>query len=383
MSGKIVLGKMALEKILRAALLIAFVALFSGVPSSAFASPRPSPMPRPLPSPDQGKNLVRLAPPSKPAMPGPCDRNCLNGFVDKYFDALVSHCTCGVALAPDVKYTENGEIVKPGEGIWNTFTGRGKYRLYLADPSTGQAGYYGDYSEFTGKLLGALALRLKVKDHQITEVEVILDRQQLRPSGGLGLNTAGIMTPKMIDELDPAGFSSPDSALLMPVPQAQRSRRNQMIAISDRYFEGYSKDKGDLVPFADRCSVRENGIAAANNSGGPVLDPAQPAFRVFSQSCAQELDRGFFSAVAKFRDRRALVVDEQQGLVLNLAMFDNEGNVKSVDIAGVGTIAVPREFLRPITFAKPQLFKIEDGKIREIEGLAWALPYGMASGWPN
>lgn len=381
MSGKIVLGKIVLDKIVRATLLFVFVAVLCGASSSAFASPKPSP--KPSPSPDQGKNLVRLVPPSKPAIPGPCDRNCLNGFVDKYFDALVSHCTCGVALAPEVKYTENGEIVKPGEGIWNTFSARGKYRVYLADPSTGTAGYYGDYSEFQGKLLGMMALRLKITDHRIAEVEVILDRQQLRPTGGLGLNTAGIMTPKMIDELVPSGFTTPDSALLTPVPRTARPTRAQMIAISDRYYEGYSKNKGDLVPFADRCVVRENGIAAANNSAGPALDPAQPSFHVFSQSCAQELDRGFFSAVAKFRDRRALVVDEQQGLVLNLAMFDNEGNVKSVDVRGVGTIAVPREFLRPITFVKPQLFKIEDGKIREIEGLAWALPYGMTSGWPN
>jgi hypothetical protein len=30
---------------------------------------------------------------------------------------------------------------------------------------------------------------------------------------------------------------------------------------------------------------------------------------------------------------------------------------------------------------EPQLFKIEAGKIREIEGLSWPLPYGMRSGW--
>jgi hypothetical protein len=102
---------------------------------------------------------------------------------------------------------------------------------------------------------------------------------------------------------------------------------------------------------------------------------------VFSQGCAGELDRGFFSALAKPRDLRPLVVDEEQGLVLNVAMLDNRGNVKSVAVSGVGSVAVPREFLRPITFVEPQLFKIEGGKIREIEGLAWPLPYGMRSVW--
>jgi hypothetical protein len=63
--------------------------------------------------------------------------------------------------------------------------------------------------------------------------------------------------------------------------------------------------------------------------------------------------------------------------VLNLAFFDNEGDVKSVAVAGVGNVAVPAEFRRAFTLMAPQLFKIEGGRIREIEGLSWAVPYGM------
>ena len=83
----------------------------------------------------------------------------------------------------------------------------------------------------------------------------------------------------------------------------------------------------------------------------------------------------------KVRDVRQLVVDAEHGLVLNLALFDNEGDVKSVSVPGVGRVSVPSEFLRPITYLVPQLFKIENGKIRKIEGLAWPVPYGMSSGW--
>jgi hypothetical protein len=195
------------------------------------------------------------------------------------------------------------------------------------------------------------------------------------------LNTAGIMTPKMIDEFRPSGFVSPDSALLEPAPAAEHSLREQLIAITDQYFEAFAQNKGSSAQFADSCSRRENGIAATNNSEGPVVDPAQPAFRVFSQGCAQEIDRGFFSALSKIGDRRPLVVDVEQGLVLNLAFLDNEGNVKSVSVPGVGDVKVPAEFLRPITFIQPQLFKIEGGKIREIEGTSWPMPYGIRSGW--
>jgi len=348
-----------------------FVALFSVVASGIHA---------PLASAaDEGKALVYLQPPAAPAVAGPCDRECLYAITDKFFGALASRYTNNVPLAPNFRYTENGQLVNPGEGIWKTFARRGTYRVYLADPANGLVGYYGDYAEFDGSLLGVVAMRLKIQDHRITEAELILVREQRRPKGGLGANTAGIMTPRMFNELDPAGFVSPDAILLQPLHAAQN--RDALTSATNKYFEGYTRDSGSAVPFDARCSRRENGIAATNNADGPVLDPAQPAFRVFSQGGAQELDRGFFSALSTVRSARPLVVDEQQGLVLNLALLDNAGNVKNVSVPGVGSVAVPRDFLRPMTFMAPQLFKIEDGKIRQIEGLSWPVPFGMSSGW--
>jgi hypothetical protein len=132
-----------------------------------------------------------------------------------------------------------------------------------------------------------------------------------------------------------------------------------------------------MAAFDAQCARRENGFAATNNPDGPVADKAHPAFHLFSGDCAQELDRGFIGSLAQVRDARPLVVDEKQGLVLDLAFFDNEGDVKSVAVAGVGDVAVPAEFRRAFTFLSPQLFKIEGGKIREIEGLSWAVPFGM------
>jgi hypothetical protein len=355
---------------LRSALVVALFVAICTFASTALASP------------DEGKSSVLLPAPTAPAGSAACERACLLAFVDKYFDALVARCTCGVALAPGIKYTENGYPVKPGEGIWKTFSGRGNYRVYLADPTAGEAGYYGDFNEYQGKLLGVMALRLKIQDRRITEIEVITAREQLKPAaGGLGANTAGIMTPKMINEVKPHAFITPDSALLEPLSPAERSSRDQLVDASDRYFEGFTQKKGSIVPFGDPCSRRENGVVATNNSDGPVVDPAQPAFHVFSQGCAQELDRGFYSSLSRFRNRRQLIVDEEQGLVLNVAYFDNPGNVHSVAVAGVGNVTVPAEFMRPITYFDTQLFKIKNGKIREIEGISWAMPYGMRSGW--
>lgn len=331
-------------------------------------------------APDQGTNLTHLPKPVTASIPEPCDRACLAQVVDSYFKAMADRCPCGVPLAQNFRYTENGQLVTPGEGIWKTFTGRGTYRVYLADPETGQAGYYGDITEF-GRLKGMIALRLKIKDHQIAEAELIVARQELRPQGGLGENTAGVMTPILIDEPDPRGFISPDAALLEPLAKDQRTPRAEMIEITKKYLQGFARKDASVIPFAAECRIRENGIVATGNANGPAIDPAHPDFHLFSGSCADEINRGFFGSVEKPRDAFPLVVDEQQGLVLNLALYDNEGNVKSVAVPGVGTVAVPQNLLRPITFLKPQLFKIEGGKIREIDGLSWPVPFGMSSGW--
>jgi hypothetical protein len=328
---------------------------------------------------DEGKSLVLVSPPEAPSSPGECNRDCLYSFIDKYFDAMLSRYPAAIAMAPQVKYTENEQTVKPGEGIWKTFSGRGSYRVYLADPATGQAAYYGDFSEDGGLLVGVMALRVKVTEHRLTEIELITVREEKRPKGGLGLNTAGIMTPRMIDELDAQQFLTPSPVLLGPIVTPQK--REQLLNAAEGYFDAFRQSQGSLAPIDTQCARRENGVMATNNPDGPVIDAAQPTFRLFSGSCAEELDRGFFSALWKVRNVRPLVIDEKQGLVLTLAFLDNEGAAKSVAVKGVGPVVVPGELRRPITFMTPQLFKIDDGKIRAVEGLSWPVPFGMRSAW--
>jgi hypothetical protein len=335
----------------------------------------------PRPAGDEGKSLVFAPAPVSPPSPGECNRDCLYAFIDKYFEAMLSRYPWTIAMAPDVKYTENEQIVKPGEGIWKTFSGRGTYRVYLADPATGQAGYYGAISEDGGLLLGMVALRIKVKEHRITEVEAITVREEHRPKGGLGLNTAGIMTPRMIDELDSRQFIVPSPVLLGPI--SSPANREQLIGVTSGYFDAFQQSQGSLASIDAECSRRENGMMATHNPDGPVVDRAQPAFHLFSGSCTEEMDRGFFGTLWKVRAVRPLVVDEKQGLVLNLAFLDNEGDAGSVTVRGVGPVAVPVELRRPITFMTPQLFKIENGKIRVIEGLSWPVPFGMGSAWSD
>src|SRR5580692_700299 len=111
---------------------------------------------------------------------GSCDRECLNGFVDQYLDALVKHDPKLVPLTQNVKYTENGQRLDPGDGIWRSMVAKGSYRLFVTDTSTGEVTFLGTMREEGRKpgeqVPGVIALRLKVVNGQIPEVEMLISR---------------------------------------------------------------------------------------------------------------------------------------------------------------------------------------------------------------
>jgi len=111
------------------------------------------------------------------AQPAPsCDRACLEGFVDRYLEALVAHDPSRAPFAANVKVTENGQNLGIGQGLWKTASKGSSYRLYFADPVPGQVGFIGVIEE--NEQPAIIALRLKVQDGQITEAETIVSRVQ-------------------------------------------------------------------------------------------------------------------------------------------------------------------------------------------------------------
>src|ERR1700733_4166587 len=104
---------------------------------------------------------------------GACDRGCLNGFVDQYLDALVKHDPKLVPLTRNVKFTENGQRLDPGDGLWRSMAAKGSYRLFVTDTQTGEVAFLGTIREQgrnAGEQVGVvIALRLKVANRQIPE----------------------------------------------------------------------------------------------------------------------------------------------------------------------------------------------------------------------
>ena len=61
-----------------------------------------------------------------------CDRACLEGFVDKYLDAVIAHDPKLLPLTRGAKFTENGVRLEIGDSHWKTVTGKGTYRPAIA-----------------------------------------------------------------------------------------------------------------------------------------------------------------------------------------------------------------------------------------------------------
>jgi hypothetical protein len=88
--------------------------------------------------------------------------------------ALIAHNAFGLPLAPRVKFSENSQLLELGDGLWNTASAPGTYKLYVSDQESGQAGFLGTVRENDTTV--ALALRLKIENRRIGEIETVVLR---------------------------------------------------------------------------------------------------------------------------------------------------------------------------------------------------------------
>jgi hypothetical protein len=271
----------------------------------------------------------------------PCDRACLEGFVNDYLTAMVAHDPKRLPVTPNVRFTEDDVPLKLGDALWGTASGLGKYKLYFADPEAGQVAFFGTIQENgTG---AALALRLKIENRKISELETLVVRSA---------RTAMLM--------DNAG--APDPILLETVPAASRKPRGELIAITNQYFEAIEQGNGKVAPFDPECNRFENGMKTSGTTG-----------------CSNQLDTQVFNYIRKIYPRRFLVVDEERGLVFGFFMFNHPGNILWVNVPGEGKHDMPPAAKRPFSVDVAEGFAIRDGKIRKVEALMTALPYGAKS----
>ena len=316
-----------------------------------------------------GALALALAGPSAAAPPTACDRACLQGMVDKYLAAVVAHDAHRLPLAKDVRYTENGQALALNDGFWGTATAAGTYKHYFLDTRAQQAGFYGVMKE-NGQNNVILALRLKLRGRQISEIETVLGRS--------GLGTAG---PNGAANLEAMG--KPDDVWLADNPD--HAKREDVIRVANMYFSALQNDdgKGDYSFFADDCYRLENGM---QTTAGPHPPPPPPPGAApttspspFSLSCKGGFQTGSLQVVTRIRDRRFPVVDEEKGVAFSFGFFDHNAQVHDFTLAD-GT-KMHGGLQAPFTWEIAEAFRIEKGKIKVVEAVLNNAPYGMKGGW--
>jgi hypothetical protein len=292
-----------------------------------------------------------------------CDRACLDGFVDQYLAALTAHDPSRLPATPNAKFTENNVVLKLGDGLWQTATGLGTFKLTNVEPESSQIGAIVVVKENGDDAL--MALRLKIEGRRIREIETLVARQ----GEGQTLNFDLLKQPLPV--------------LLENVPSDDRLSLKELVLIVDKYFDAIEQSNGSIVAFADDAFRIENGIRTCNDPSNAPGAGASGMTGLRSIKCADQLSTRIFSYIKSIEPRRYVVVDRERGLVLGIFRFNHPGNIISVEVAGRGTVDMRKNAWakNPTSAAIAELFKVQDRKIQRVMAVIVKVPYRMPSGW--
>src|SRR4029453_7734920 len=229
--------------------------------------------------------------PTNVSAQGKCDRACLEGIAEQYLDALVAKDPKKLQVASNLKYTENGQRLLLGDSLWNSITGRGTYKLHIADETAGQIVTFSTMREAGNPMI--IAVRLKIDgNRRLTEIETLVAHSE---NGAKNLEAIG----------------QPRAAFLRATPPADRVSRAELVRVANMYFSGMQLNDGKgNYPFADDCDRLENGGKTTNapgRGGGPKPDPKTASNYSAMWTCREQFESGLLHFVMRIRDRRYLV----------------------------------------------------------------------------
>ena len=280
----------------------------------------------------------------------------LGEYADRYFEVLAAGGPELLPVAPGAVFTENGQVLQLGRGLWRTATGVGATRaVTLADEESGEVATWGMVSEAGRDAI--LGVRLKVDAELIAEIETFVVRINDMVSG-FGL-------------LDAERLARPTPGLLDLLAEADRPTRDELRRAADGYLDGVSGDNADLIPVADDCIRVENGVQTVlRTEGWPPGTELQPRQAI---GVAQQVREGLTRHIWAARDRGMYLTDPERGLVMVRFFFDHPGKVHGWQGRA--------PFIAPNSMPAWEVFKVRGGLIRHIEAIISVFPYGMRWGW--
>lgn len=219
-----------------------------------------------------------------------------------------------------------------------------------------------------------IAVRLKVENRRISEIETLVGRSE---QGAKGFEALG----------------QPNALFSQIIPPAERMSRADLVRVANMYFSGMQLNDGKgQYPFAPDCNRIENGNLTTNNptggrgarAGTPPTRPDPSTATNYSAmwSCREQFESGLLHFVSRIRDRRYVVVDEERGLALAFVFFDHDAGASRTFQTPNGRTVTAGPTV-PWTWHIAELFRIEKGLIRQVEAILERAPYGMVSGWSS
>jgi hypothetical protein len=258
-----------------------------------------------------------------------CGRVCLANLTDAYLASLLAHDPGALPLAEDVRFTEDGVDLAPGEGFWATATALQDLRLSVLDPVLGAAVGLAVMAE--GEQIVLHAFRLKVEGETITEVETLV----VKPSGENAF-------------VNRETLARPRAEVLVGVPPALDETREEIVRIAQFYPDGLKA--GSFVevdaPFAAGARRLENGMILA----GPDC--------TFNENCGNMKTQP--SPTRPTLQQRLLAVDEESNVAFYWLTWQQ---------ASGNWIAVW------------EAFKVYDGQIWAVEAFLESVDPTIGSGW--
>jgi hypothetical protein len=263
-----------------------------------------------------------------------CDRECLRGFITQYLTAMIAHDPKSLPLTANARFTEDTKTLPLGEGLWKGISRLRPYRQDFLDVREGQAASHVIVDENGMPVM--LALRLKIENRKISEIETMVTRNRME---GAIFAVDNLQKPQ--EEMNRV----PDAS--------QKMSRADLIRIAEFYPIGLKAGGSfDAVkaPFAPGAYRLENGQRMA----GPGARAGSE--NIGSQRIIAHPDVTY----------RIAAVDEELGIVLMRLDF---GDTNSY---GPGNALTCFE-----------AFKIYGGQLHAVEAFIRIMPANTPSGWPN
>jgi hypothetical protein len=247
-----------------------------------------------------------------------CTRQGLSELIDDYLSALSANAPGQLDLASDVKYTENGRIMSPSDGFWQT-AGEVTFRRSAIDTEQCSTLTQALVDEDGMDVQTIYGVRLRVNDSaELTDIETYLAR-----------SAEFFHNPEGVPEVDGEIWEE----LLDP---AERTSREDMVAAGNAYFDMFFDPQGTEVPFATPCDRWENGT------------------RTTQGDCSNMGPAG--AGGMQMTHRRFAVVDLEAGIVVGFVLFADS----LLDL---------------------HMFKMRDGLITQIQSVIGPAAISNPTGW--